>query len=278
MRTRTIDIGGIELAVLEHGEGGRPLVCAHGFTGSKEDFADWMEPLAEAGWHVVAADNRGHGGSDKPDAAEAYSIGVFAADTLALADTLGFDRFALIAHSMGGMFGQVVALKAPDRLTGLVLMDTHHGAVSSIDPDLIELGIAVALEQGMGVVADVIESMGGDGPLSTPANVRLLRERPERAVHTSHILRTVSPHMYAAMLREIPQQDDRLDQLATLAVPTLVVVGEQDEKFLEASRRLADTIPGAALAVIVDGGHSPQLESPEAWWTAVSPFLASLTD
>jgi pimeloyl-ACP methyl ester carboxylesterase len=272
-----IDIGGIELAILEVGVGGRPLICAHGFTGSKEDFADWMGPLAEAGWHVVAADNRGHGGSDKPDTLDAYSIDGFATDMLALADTLGFERFALIAHSMGGMFAQVVALKVPDRLTGLVLMDTHHGAVSSIDPDLIELGIAVALEQGMDVVADVIEGMGADGPLSTPANMRLLAERPDRAAHTSHILRTVSPFMYAALLREIPQQEDRIDQLATLPVPTLVVVGEQDEKFLAASRRLAETIPGASLAVITEGGHSPQLEAPEAWWAAVAPFLAGLS-
>jgi pimeloyl-ACP methyl ester carboxylesterase len=224
----------------------------------------------------VTVDHRGHGDSGKPDGLEAYSLAQFAEDTLALADGLGFDRFTLIAHSMGGMVAQLLALAAPERLTGLVLMDTHHGAVSSIDPDLIELGIAVALEQGMDVVADVIESMGADGPLSTPANVRLLQERPERAAHTSRILRTVSPFMYASMLREIPAQDDRLHQLAQLAVPTLVVVGEQDEKFLDASRRLADTIPGASLAVIPDGGHSPQLESPEAWWAAVAPFLASV--
>lgn len=276
MQARVIDVGGVELAVLEHGQGGRPLLCAHGFTGSKEDFLDWLDPLAEAGWHVVTVDHRGHGDSTKPEVLDAYSLAQFAEDTLALADALGFDRFALIAHSMGGMFAQLIALKVPERLTGLVLMDTHHGAVSSIDPDLIDLGIAVALEQGMGVVADVIESMGGDGPLSTPANVRLLRERPERAAHTSRILRTVSPFMYAAMLREIPSQEDRLDQLALLAVPTLVVVGEQDEKFLAASRRLADTIPAASLAVIADGGHSPQLEAPDAWWTAVGPFLESV--
>src|SRR5690606_23412625 len=128
-----------------HGRGGHPLVLAHGFTGSKEDFSDWVVPFAEAGFHVIVPDHRGHGDSDKPEGQEAYSLAQFAEDLLALVDTLGFDRFALVGHSMGGMFSQLVALKAPDRLQALVLMDTHHGPLTSIDPNLIELGIAVSL-------------------------------------------------------------------------------------------------------------------------------------
>ena len=66
---------------------------------------------------------------------------------------------------------------------------------------------------------------------------------------------------------------DRLAQLATLTVPTLVVVGEQDTPFLEASQAMAEAIPGAELVVLPDAGHSPQFEAPEAWWDVVSGFL-----
>jgi pimeloyl-ACP methyl ester carboxylesterase len=58
-------------------------------------------------------------------------------------------------------------------------------------------------------------------------------------------------------------------------VPTRVVVGAEDHAFLGASHRLAESVPGATLAVIPDAAHSPQFENPEAWWKAVAPFLAT---
>ena len=67
MIERTIDLighgGPVSLAVAEAGAGGRSLLLLHGFTGAKEDFTEWLDPLAELGWHVVAPDQRGHGES-----------------------------------------------------------------------------------------------------------------------------------------------------------------------------------------------------------------------
>ena len=54
----------------------------HGFTGAKEDFTDWLDPLAELGWHAVAIDNRGHGASEKPSDKSSYSFDLLAADAL----------------------------------------------------------------------------------------------------------------------------------------------------------------------------------------------------
>ena len=82
-----------------------------------------------------------------------------------------------------------------------------------------------------------------------------------------------SPAMYAAMAAELLNDHDYLAQLATLDVPTLVVVGEQDTPFLAPSQVMADAIPDAELVVLPDAGHSPQFEAPEAWWDAVSGFL-----
>src|SRR5580704_557581 len=106
---RTIRVDGVELVVAESGAGGRPLLLLHGFTGAKEDFTEWLDPLAARGWHAVAPDHRGHGSSSKPASDDAYSFAILADDMLGLADALGWDRFALLGHSMGGMVAQVMA-------------------------------------------------------------------------------------------------------------------------------------------------------------------------
>jgi pimeloyl-ACP methyl ester carboxylesterase len=71
-------------------------------------------------------------------------------------------------------------------------------------------------------------------------------------------------------------QEDRLDALSAVAVPTLVICGEQDDGFLKQSIAMSEAIPGAQLAVIAGGGHSPQFEARDAWWAALSGFLAGL--
>jgi pimeloyl-ACP methyl ester carboxylesterase len=84
-----------------------------------------------------------------------------------------------------------------------------------------------------------------------------------------------SPAMYAAMLQSItsPSGIDRLPELPSISVPTLVLVGEEDAPFRKPSARMAEAIPGAELVVLPDGGHSPQFEAPELWWKALTTFL-----
>lgn len=267
---RRIDLGEVSLVVAEAGAGGRPLLLLHGFTGAKEDFADWIEPLAASGRHVVAPDLRGHGASAKPPGEDAYGIERFADDVVALLDALGWDRCTLLGHSMGGMIAQEVALRVPGRLDALILMDTSSGPVA-IDPAMRDAALHVVRTRGMDALADLLA--GRPGPLDTPASRRVLAERPGFAEENERKLRACSPAMYAAMATEITERPDGLSRLAGLAVPTLVLVGEQDEPFLEPSRRLCDTIPGARLVVVPDAGHSPQFEAPEAWWAALTGFL-----
>jgi len=278
MQTRGIDVGGLELIVAEAGAGGRPLLLCHGFTGAKEDFTSWLYPLGHAGWHAVAPDLRGHGDSPKPEGVEAYSLDVFAADLVGLLDALGWDRATILGHSMGGMVVQVLALKAPERVQALVLMDTLHGPMSGLDADILDLGISIALEQGMDPVADVLELMAEDDPLTSAAHVELMASRPDRKAQSDRNLRVSSPYLYASLLRAFPVMDERLDRLAELTMPTLVIVGEQDKPFVGPSRRMAEVIPGARLAVIADAGHSPQLENPAGWWEALGGFLDEVAE
>ena len=275
---RRVDIGEVELAVLEAGVGGRPLLLVHGFHAAKEDFADWLEPLAERGWHAVSPDLRGHGSSDQPAEEAAYSFEIFAADLLALVDALGWTDTVVLGHSMGGMVVQHAVLKSPERWGALILMDTTDGPLEGLDPELVQLGATIARESGLAELKRITDELDAH-PLDTPAWLKLVAEKPEHKDYSDRKLLSASPLMYAAMapvFGDPAANPDRLPQLATLRLPTLVVVGEQDQPFLEPSHRMAAAIPGARLAVIQDGGHSPQFESPDAWWAAVSSFLDGL--
>ena len=268
---RTISAGGLDLAVAEAGAGGRPLMLVHGFTGAKEDMADWLEPLASRGWHAVAPDLRGHGASAKPVGAEHYGLARLAEEILALADALGWARFAVLGHSMGGMAAQMAALSAPERVEALVLMGTGHGAVEGISKSLAEMAVELVAEGGMDLLADVMAVL--ESPLTTEAHRQLVESRPETATVRDRNLRATAPDLYRVLALELLEHEDRLDQLASLSMPVLVLVGEQDEVFLEASRRLAAAIPDASLAVVPAAGHCPQLENPEGFWTALAAFL-----
>ena len=268
---RSVIVGGHELTIAEAGVGGRPLLLVHGFTGAKEDFVDFLGDFADEGWWAVAPDLRGHGASAKPDAEEHYSLATFATDVLGLADLLGWDGFALLGHSMGGMIAQEIVLRAPGRVQRLVLMDTCHGPVEGLDPEMVAMGMEILRTQGLDVLLELLDSMAGE---RTPSEERVRAEREGYIEFGDRKLADSSPAMYAAMASELVGRDDRIGELAGLEVPTLVVVGEEDANFVGPSRRMAAAIPGAELVVIPDASHCPQFEHPEAWWAAVAPFLA----
>ncbi len=274
-RERTFEANGLTFAALEAGEGGHPLLLVHGWTGAKEDFADWLEPLADLGHHVVAPDHRGHGDSAKPGSEDDYSFDLMAADMLAIADLLGWDQFVLLGHSMGGMVAQTLALQSPDRLVGLILMDTHHGQLD-VDPAVVDAGVQAVRTLGIDAIADMMASASEPGPLDTEAYRRVCAERPGHFETGITKTRRSSAEMFAAMLIEMSQAPSRLPDLAELSVPTLVIVGDQDVPFIAASEAMANTIPGARYALLPDAGHSPQFEAPDAWWGAMSSFLTEV--
>jgi 3-oxoadipate enol-lactonase len=271
---RHVNLGDVRLSIAEAGAGPRRLLLVHGFTGAKEDFTPWLDPLAGLGWHAVAPDLRGHGASSKPASESAYSFELLADDVLGLADALGWDRFVLLGHSMGGMIAQLVAGTAAARLAGLILMDTAHGPLDNLDAGLVDAAVSVVRERGIDALADIVAEH--QGPLATAAHQRVVAERPGYGEFGDRKLRATSPGLYAAMAPVFPRAADRLESLRQLprTLPVLVIVGEQDQPFLASSERMAAAIGGASLAVIPDAGHSPQFENPDAWWTALTAYLA----
>jgi pimeloyl-ACP methyl ester carboxylesterase len=236
-----------------------------------------LDRLADGGWHVVAPDLRGHGNSDHPAVEEAYDLELFADDLWALADALGWARLVLLGHSMGGMVAQVAALRHPGRVEALVLMDTSCGAPEGIDAGDLDLGVAIVREHGMQTLYELQAARAEEEVLATPASLRLLAERPGWEEFGRRKFLASAPEMWASMAPKMLSQSDRIDALATLTMPVLVIVGEQDRPFIGPSERMAKAIPDARLVVVPDAGHSPQFENPDAWWDALTGFLEEVS-
>lgn len=269
---RVIVDDGVGLEVEVRGQG-PALVLVHGFGGAKEDFSDHLDELA-AGHRVITFDHRGHGESDAPEHADAYSLDRLATDVVAVADALGIDRFRLLGHSMGGMVARRLVLARPDRVEALVLMDTSPGPVPGMDPDIIELGAQLALDQGMDELKRVMDAFS---PLGTPAYERLISEREGYQEFCDAKWAALSPVMWATLIREIRDQPDEFGALVTVGCPTLVLVGDQDEPFVAASHAMAATVPDARIVVVPDAGHSPQFENGDDWLRALCEFLADVS-
>ena len=276
METRQLDVGGLQLAIAEAGAGApRHLLLLHGFAGAKEDFTEWLDIFASAGWHAVTFDQRGHGQSAHPRGEEHYSMKILTDDVQAVVDQLGWDRFVLFGHSMGGMVAQLFAIQAPERLAGLILMGTSHKRPDGIEAELVSLGREVVRAGGTSALLKAQKDFG-PGPLDTQAHRLLLSRRPEYEKFCDSKTLAASDDMWVALSAEMLSQPDRLSALEKLSVPTLVIVGAFDETFLQQCGELAGAIPDADFAVISLAGHCPQFERPEDWWAAVSGFLASL--
>ncbi|MDP9073577.1 MAG: alpha/beta hydrolase [Actinomycetota bacterium] len=277
MESRRLSVNGVELAATEAGVGhANRLLLLHGFAGAKEDFTEWIDPLAAAGWHAFAYDQRGNGASAHPAGEAAFSLQILEQDLLDVVDQLGWDRFVLLGHSMGGMVAQLFALEFPERLAGLILMGTSHGPPTGLEAELVALGQEVVREGGTEALLQAQKDFG-PGPLDTLAHRKLVARRPDYLEFCDRKTLAASPEMWTALAGEMLNQPDRLGALEKLAVPTLVVVGSFDEAFLRQSGELAGAIPDCDFSVIYGAGHCPQFETPDEWWAAVSSFLASLS-
>jgi len=123
-RKRSLVVSGLRLSFLEWGIAGRPVLC---FLHGGSAHAHWFDVITPAfidRFHVIALDQRGHGESQWTEP-PAYATENFAADLLGFIDTLGWERVALIGHSMGGHNAMSFAAWHPDRVSALVIVDSR---------------------------------------------------------------------------------------------------------------------------------------------------------
>jgi len=126
---REVVANGLRHHVLEWDGGGRTTVlCLHGFLDLSWGFAPIAPALAEAGYHVVAPDLRGHGDTDRVGAGGYYYFFDYIPDVADLVDRLARERLVLVGHSMGGSVALLYAGAFPDRPSGVVAMEGIHAS------------------------------------------------------------------------------------------------------------------------------------------------------
>lgn len=258
---RTANGDGVMLRLLEGGAG-RPVVLLHGRGHAATTFAPMIEALVDR-HRVIAIDLPGFGHSAAPpfDArASSRPVDFFVAPARSLIAELGPEA-VLVGHSLGGLVALEIALDAP--LAGLVLINAM-GLTSKVG-----LGERLYFHAGPERLARVRRTLGmGD------RSTELGRLREELLS-----VRGGRPEASRAFEALVPWRGpihERLADLPRLTPKTLLVWGARDETFPVALAREAERrIPGARLAVI-DAGHSPHVERPEAVIEAVSGFLDGL--
>jgi 2-succinyl-6-hydroxy-2,4-cyclohexadiene-1-carboxylate synthase len=274
MNTRKLKVNDVELEIIEAGVGNADhLLLVHGFGGSKEDFTHYLPRLGATGWHVVSPDLRGHGGSAKPQDESAYSLEQLADDLNALLDALGWDRAVVLGHSMGGMVVQLFVLAHRERVRALILMDTSHKLPDHVDPTMIEAGQAVVRDGGTELLVEIGKRSTEPGALDTIPYLEMCAADPAYKAWSDDKTLNFTGPAWVGLSGDMAAQEDRLERLATLTMPTLVIIGEMDDGFYKQSIAMSEAIPNAQLAVIAGGGHSPQFEAHTARWDAERGFL-----
>jgi len=274
---REIAVNGVELVCFEIGSGERPFVLVHGFTGSSDDFREHLPALASLG-RTVVFDQRGHGGSTNTGEASSYTFAQLVADLHALLGALAIERCDLLGHSMGGMVALRFALAHPDRVASLVLMDTAARAPDRLLRAPMAAGGAIARQDGMTALAELLRARAREDPNRPPASRRLEAEMGEEVFWERQRRRyaAMDPEAFASLGVLLADQEPVTHRLGEIRCPTRIIVGEQDVPFLGPSEELLRGIAGAVWTVVPDAAHSPQMENPGAWFAAIREHLSGV--
>ena len=249
-----INRDGVQIYYEVHGSG-PPLLLTHGYSSTSQMWRDQIEALSEH-HKLVLWDMRGHGRSDYPGDASAYSEALTVADIAALLDEVGATSAIVGGLSLGGYMSLAFYRAHPERVSALLIIDTGPGFKKD---DARETWNQRAHDTG-----DRFEREA----------LAVLKSASRERATVSH--RDASGLARAAR-GMLTQRDARvIELLPNIKVPALVVVGADDAPFLAASDYMAAKIPGAKKAVIPAAGHAVNIDQPQAFIEAVLPFLDGL--
>lgn len=280
---------GVSLDVTLGGDLGPPLIFLHGFPESARTWRHQLAALAPD-HRVAAPDQRGFARSDKPDGVAAYAVDAVIGDLLALADTLGFERFTLVGHDWGGAMAWVAALRHPDRIARLAIVNAPHPLL--FQRALIDDSAQRAASQYMRAfrdpgMADHIRAMGLETFLdkSFAPHVDLASLGAERAIYLDQ---WAQPGAIEAMLNwyratpiVVPAIEESVDRpqwidqpFPRLAMPVLVIWGMRDRALLPVLLEGLDPlIDDLTVVPVPDAGHFVPWEAADAVTAALRDFL-----
>ena len=236
---------------------GPAVLLTHGYSATGRMWKPQEDALKHR-YRLVTWDMRGHGQTESPDDPARYSEALTIGDMLALMEMLETGPAVIGGLSLGGFMSLAFHLAHPELVRALVLCDTGPGYRN---PEA-RAGWNRAAERR----AEQLEA-GGLAALGSGAEVRATARYHKSAQGLAHAARGI-----------LAQVDSRIiDHLPDIRVPTLVIVGGEDEPFRGPSDYMAAKIPGARLEVIPGAGHAANLDQPEAFNRVLLAFLDSLT-
>ena len=256
---------GVDIAYDDVGTG-LPVVFLHGFPHNRTLWAPQLGALMVRA-RCIAPDLRGFGESE---ISGPYSMGRYADDVIAMLDALQIERAVIAGLSMGGYVAFEIWRRHRDRVRALILADTRAGADTDAAREKRREMIGLARTKGSGAVADAqIGGMVG----------RTTRERHPDIVDAVHQMLTVAPvEGVVGALEAMIERPDSTPTLATIDVPTLIIVGEEDVLTPpKESRAMHAAIPGSRLEILDGAGHVSNVERPAAFNHVASEFLGVLT-
>jgi 3-oxoadipate enol-lactonase len=263
----TCRVNNATLAYTETGTGPETIVFAHGLLWSGAMFAPQVQALQHR-YRCITFDFRGQGQSEVTP--NGYDMDTLAADAQALIGALKAAPCHFVGLSMGGFIGMRLAIRHPELLRSLILLETSADPEPPESVPRFRLLNFVARWFGLGLVAgQVMPVMFGQKFLQDPARAN------ERAAWRARMVANDRIGVTRAVTGVITREGiyEQLDRIRT---PTLIIVGDQDVATVPAkAERIHARIPGSTLVVIPGAGHTATIEEPEAVNRAILSFLAS---
>lgn len=244
--------------------------------------SEFCRQLAAGGYRVIRFDNRDVGLSTKldwmkvPDSAAVaaalqrgeapalpYTLDDMATDTAELLTALGHESAHIVGESMGGMIGQIMAIRFPERLRSLtsIMSSTGNPLLPPPSPQVLEILYTPFPADHDGFVESFVRAFKILSGPAMPLNAALARKWAEQSYQ-----RGLNPAGVARQFAAIMAAGDRTEKLKSIDVPTLVIHGEADPLLpVECGLATAAAIPGARLKIIPGMGHA----LPEAVWKQI---------
>ncbi|MFB6752591.1 alpha/beta fold hydrolase [Streptomyces sp. NPDC056353] len=273
----THDASGLASAAPASGAGGLPgVLLLHGLMGRASHWAPTARWLS-ARHRAVALDQRGHGRSDKPPQAAAYTREAYVGDVEAALEQLGLGPAVLIGHAMGALTAWQLAAKRPDLVRGLIICDMRASALGAASQHTWTEWFR-AWPVPFATLADVRKWFGEDDPWVERPNPARGEFYAEVMAESPDGWRPVFEPEQMLRSRETWVYDAHWEELTQVRCPTLVVRGLDGELGRAEAQEMVRVLPHGQYAEVADAGHLVHYDQPEAWRAAIEPFLTALGD